>query len=235
MNTETNSNNTNNTDIESAQLNRFSAYVSDMPIAIGEGMRLVKCLYKTNKQTGKAAGENSYILVPESHLSEEVIVSQIKALAPFVSAWLQSVEDVIIKDAHKSGSIGFADSFLSLDKITDYLESSGQSNRLNKEKIENWFNSDMQEPLIAAFADKMGLSDEPSETELERLLEISQVYKAKFASLASGKTMYKKEEAELLQKALDVTGAKDSIIGGRFNSRLEGMKTATSESLLMSL
>jgi len=234
MNTETNST-TPITDV-SEVARKFKAYDPQLAIPVPEGERLVKCLYKTNPKTGKAAGVNSYILVSDSHLSEQVIADNAAKLAPYVSAYLQSVEDKIVKDAHVKGSLGFSDKFLSLDKILAFLDEAGQGNRLNKEKIEAWFNSDMREPLVAAFAEKMGVSETPTEAELEKLAEITGVYSAKFASLASGKTAYRKEEAELLQKALEVTDCKDgNVIGSKFYDRLESMKTATSNELLMAL
>jgi len=217
-------------------LHTFKPYTSELPVTIPEGMRQVKCLYKTNKKTGQVAGENSYILVPEAHLSEEVMVEQAAMLAPYVAAYFQSVEDTLVKEAHKNASKGFSDSWLSLQKILDHLEAAGQSNRLNKEKIEAWFGSEVQAPLEAAFASRMGVeSATATPEELEKLAQVTGVYRAKFASLASGKTMYRKEDAESLQKALEVTGATESLIGERFYLRLEGMKTATSNDLLESL
>jgi len=218
------------------ELYKFSAYDAQLPISIGEGMRVVKCLYKTNTKTGKAAGANSYILVPEKHLAEQVMIDNAAMLAPYMAAFLQDVEDKIIKDYHVKGGIGFNDSFLSLSKILESLDNAGQGNRLNKEKIEDWFNSDMKEPLLVAFADKMGVSDQPTQAELDKLENVTAVYLAKFASLASGKTMYRKEEAELLQKALVVTGVnEENAIGVKFWNRLESMKNTTQNDLLMSL
>ena len=219
------------------ELHTFKPYDPQLPIKVEAGTRLVKCLYKLNKKTQTVAGENSYILVPESHLSEQVMVENAAMLAPYVAAYFQSVEDGMIKEYHKKAGKGFSDSFLSLAKILESLDNAGQGDRLNKEKIEAWFNSDMQEGLVEAFAAKMniGTDSEPSELELEKLAAITGVYRAKFASLASGKTAYRKEEAEQLQKALEVTRNVDSVLGARFYGRLEKMKTATAENLLMSL
>lgn len=229
----------NNVGDAAQELHTFKAYDPQLSIPVKEGERLVKCLYKKNMKTGTVAGENSYIIVPESHLAEEVVIENVAMLAPYISAYLQSVEDGIIKEHHKNGGKGFSDRFLSLAKILETLDIAGQGSRLNKEKIEAWFASDVQTPLIEAFADKMGIGaegKEPTEQELEKLALITSVYRARFASLASGKTAYRKEEAELLQKALTVTGAvESSSIGARFFERLEKMKTATSEDLLMSL
>ena len=217
-------------------LHTFKPYDSQLAIPVPDGQRLVKCLYKTNLKTGKIAGENSYILVPEKHLDEDVVVENVAILAPYISAYLQSVEDGIIKEHHKNGGKGFSDTFLSLAKILESLDAAGQGSRLNKEKIENWFGSEMMDKLMVAFADKMGVDLlQPTDAEIEKLAQVTGVYKAKFASLASGKTCYKKEEAELLQKALEVTEVLDTPLGARFNIRLEAMKSVTSNDLLMSL
>jgi len=217
-------------------LHTFKPYDPQLSVPVSEGQRVVKCLYKTNMKTGKAAGENSYIVVPEGHLDESVMINNAAMLAPYMSAYLQSVEDGIIKEFHKGGGKGFSDTFLSLAKILEHLDSAGQGSRLNKEKIGNWFGSEVQDKLIVAFADKLGITGrEPTEEETEKLVSITEVYKAKFESLASGKTCYKKEDAEVLQKALEVTQTLDTSLGIRFYNRLESMKTVVANDLLMSL
>ncbi len=222
--------------VESVEsLNTFKAYDPQLAIDVPEGKRLVKCLYKTNKKTQTVGGINSYILVPDTHLNESLLVEQAATLTPYLAAFLQDQEDLIVKEHHKNGGKGFSDSFLSLSKILERLDATGQSNRLNKDKIEAWFQSDVSEMLQVAFAEKMALSDTPTQAEMDKLAQITEVYKAKFASLASGKTAYQKEEAELLQKALTVTQSDKSVIGSRFMERLEVMKTATSNDLLMAL
>lgn len=219
-------------------LHTYRAYDPQLAVPTKEGERVVKCLYKTPKtgaNAGKAAGVNSYVVVPESHLDEKVMIEQVALLAPYMSAYFQSVEDGLVKEHHKSGGKGFSSTWLSLAKILESLDEAGQGNRLNKEKIGNWFGNEVQDMLQAAFADKLGISEAPSEAEMERLQQVTDVYKAKFESLASGKTMYKKEEAEQMQKALEVAEALDSSIGARFYGRLERMKSATSNELMMAL
>lgn len=208
-----------------SNLHTFKAYDSQLSIPVKDGERVVKCLYKTNMKTGKIAGENAYIVVPEKHLDESVVIENAAMLAPYISLYLQSVEDAIIKEHHKNGGQGFSDSFLSLAKVLEKLDAEGQSSRLNKEKIEHWFDSTLQDSLIAMFADKLGVTANPTDAEMDKLAAVCGAYKAKFASLASGKTYYKKEEAQALQIALEkVPGSLDTSIGARFHARLEAMK-----------
>jgi len=214
---------------------KFRPYDPQLPIEAMKGNRVVKCLYKENTATGKKAGENSYIQIPTAHISESVVIEQIQELAPYVVAFLQDAEDKVIKEAHKNKSIGFGASYFSLDKILAYLDEQGQGNRLNKERIEQWFKEEMRDNLIAAFAAKMGISETPSEEELDKLAACTTAYQNKFTALAGGKTLYREEECELLQKALNVTEAKKSPIGERFYARLEKMKQVSNGSDLLDL
>ena len=219
----------------------FKAYDAQLPIVIEEGTRVVKCLYKETKDkvTGKVkkVGENSYIKVPVGHITVEVVEKELKTLAPIFVEYLRAEEDKIVKEAHKTGSIGFGVSFFSLNKIVEAIEAEHAGNRLTTEVVHAWFTEEVEELLLVAVSEKLGIDSlKPTDAELNKLQLISDAYKNKFGSLASGKTHYRKEEAELLQKALEVTGAKNGLLGGKFYSRLEGMKVPVStDDLLMSL
>jgi len=215
---------------------KYLPYDAQLPVNEIEGCRVVKVLYKENPKTGTKAGENSYINIPCNHLTEEVLKENFDRLSEFFLSYMQEQENQIIKAHHKAGGLGFTASFLSLDKIVDYLQETGQSARLNKEKIANWFTSEMEDKLIDAFAGKLGIDiASPTDSELEKLAAITATYRAKYESLASPKVVYKKEECELLQKALNVTGADKSVIGSKFVSRLESMKNVSANDLLLGL
>jgi hypothetical protein len=217
----------------------FREYDSQLPIVVESGKRVVKALYKeTTGKDGKKkrVGINSYIQVPTAHMTVSIVKEKIDLLAPYVVEFLRTEEDKIIKEAHRTGSIGFGTSYFSLEKVIEFIEAESQGTRVNKEIIDEWFSTEVEEGLILAFAAKLAIDvSNPSEIELEKLQTIVDAYKGKFGSLASGKTHYRKEEAELLQKALEVTGARNGNLGSKFYSRLEKMKVAPDESLLMSL
>lgn len=215
-------------------VNTFRPYDSQLPVPVIAGFRVVKCLYKVNPKTKVAAAENSYIRVP-AHITEEVVAARISELAPYLVGYLQAEEDKLIKERHIAGLERLTPEFLTLDRVIEALESAGVSQRLNKETIEAWFTAEMYEPLMVAFADKMGVGEAPTEEQTSKLSSILSVYKAKFGSLASGKTHYRVEEAEMLLRALEVTGAGDTLIGGKFVARLGKMKDSTSADLLLAL
>lgn len=238
MNTAMNTNQTDSITIENTTSNsldrdailasgsQFAAYDSQLPIAERKGCRIVKCLYKKNMKTGEIAGTNSYVYIPDS-ITDDSIAGYADRLLPYFISFLQEKEDSIVKELHKSGATTVYPTNVGIEKVLEMLESSVEGNRLNKEKIESWFDTEMLEPLAIAFADKLQTS-----VDAPKVLDILQVYRNKFASLASGKTMFRKEEAETLQKALGVCKQNTTAIGGRFYNRLESMKTKDSELLL---
>ncbi len=198
------------------------------------GYRNVKCLYKTNKQTGIAAGDNSQVRI-EDGITEEVVIERITELAPYLIGFLQGEQDKIVKKLHLAGMTLLSPTQYSLDEVIAALEASGVSQRLNKEQIEAWFSTEMYEPLLVAFADKMGVSEHPTEEQQAKLDTVIAVYKAKFGSLASGKTHYRTEEADMLLRAIEVTGVEATSMGKRFVARLLKMKQTTGNDLLLAL
>jgi len=219
---------------ESVDINHFRPYDSQLPVPDLKGYRTVKCLYKTPKGATKAEYANSYIRVSD-HITEQAVADKLADFAPYFVAYLQEQENALVKELHKRGETKVASDYLSLDTLLAFLEESNTSSRLNGDAIAAWFNDYMRDSLLIAFSEKMGLSDEPTAAELEKLAAILSTYENKYKSLASGKTAYRKEEAELLQRALEVTEADKTTIGARFYKRLEAMKTATADDLLMSL
>lgn len=204
----------------------FHEYDSQIALSDKKGCRAVKCLYKTNSKTGVVAGKNSYVYIPDS-ITEESIGENIDALLPYFISYLQEKEDSIVKDLHKSGAVTVYPTNVGMEKVIALLEASGEGSRLNKEKIESWFDAEIAELLLAAFSEKTGL---PADS--EKVITVVSVYRTKFASLASPKVHMRKEECETLQKALEVVGMNDSGIGAKFMGRLERMKVADSELLL---
>ena len=212
-------------------LGDFKAYDSQLPIAEVKGTRIVKCLYQVNKD-GKKAQDNSYVRIPCKHLTEEHVVSRITELAPFVLGFLQTEEDLQIKDLHRKGGLNVHTEYLNLDKIIEALEAKQISGRLNKDMIESWFTDKLEDSLAILFADKMGLSDSSSKEEFNKLELVLGAYKAKFASLASPKVFIKEQDCEAMVNVIkQAEGENISLIGSRFITKLESMGKKIEETL----
>lgn len=206
---------------------RFQAYDPKSPTAATLGGRMVSICYKGKKVDGELIAPklaNSCIEVPLIKTDE--VKEQIEQLLPHVVSYLETVQDSIAKELHSrnTGEAEQEEAF-NLSAILVKLEATTTTSRLSKEQAEQWFDSEVADNLAVLFADKFGISDNPSEAEIDKVAAICNVYRKNLSALAGPKTNYKVSEAQMLQKVLDMTDARDSVIGGRMYSRLDKMIT----------
>lgn len=213
----------------------FKPYDSQLPLAEITGTRIVKALYQKNPKTGTKAQENAYVRIPTKHLTENVILENIASLTPHILTWLQSLEDIVIKDLHKNGMLNVFCDGLSLDSIIQKLEETNESSRLSKDKIEAWFEENIESELAELFLDKMGLDNNSvTEQDIAKIETILAAYKAKFASLANPKVFIKEDDCKAMIKVINECSLAETLIGTRFISRLEKM-SEKEEDLLLTL
>ena len=198
------------------------------------GYRQVTCNYKQTaamKAKGTEAKPNVYVTVPNDHVSIAQVIENIETLAPFVSAYLSSVEDSTIRAYHKDGGTQVFTETLTLAKILETIEESHSS--INGEQITEWFTEACASKLLVILANKLG-TDDPAELTEEQGAKVKQViesYLAQFISLASGKTMLQVAQRVALAKCLKLTDADTSPMGIRFTSRFAKMEKKETEAL----
>lgn len=221
------------TRLEKANLELGVFYPYDATVGVPEieGCRAVKCLYKASKD-GKKENENSFVLIPTAHLTDELVAARIDELAPYLTGYLQGVEDTDIKAQHKKNASRIYTEYLSLDKIIEALEASEAGTRLNAEKIEKWFTDNLADSLILAFATKLGIEGEPTEEQIAKIEQVVNAYNKKFQSLAGGRTVLKENDCKAMVIAIRAADADSTVLGRRFIARLEGMKEIEEEVLL---
>lgn len=205
---------------------RFAAYDPKTPTLPVLGGRVVPLCYKgktVDKVFVPAKLANSCIEIPL--LDKVQIAANMESLMPHVVAYLETVQDSIAKELHAAKVGEVQESSFSIGAILTKLEATTSSNRMSKEDAEQWFDTTVADNLAVLFADKFGMSDDPTEDEIDKLNSICAVYKKNLSALAGPKTSYKVEEAEMLKKVLELTDAKDSAIGTRMFNRLDKMIT----------
>jgi len=203
----------------------FVPYDTAIELAKKDGLRAVKCLYKTAKGTEKKNTlVNSYVYVPAT-IDKDSIANNLPQLMPYFITYLQEQENQIVKDLHKLKVSRVFASNVGMNKVLERLEASQLGSRLNKEMIGAWFVESLESKLTEAFAAKMQIDlNEAGIAELEKLELILGTYKARFSSLAGGKVSLKETECSSLQRAISLAGAIETPIGARFYARLESMK-----------
>lgn len=202
----------------------FKAYDPKSPTATVVGGRIVKCLYKSIKVDGKMVASklaNSCLEIP--FISEEAVTNNMADLVPHIISYLETVQDSMVKTVHSTGTESVNETDFGISRILTTLEASATSGKLTKEQAEAWFDSDVADNLTVLFADKFGMSDDPSEEDADKLVAICKVYKSKLAALVGPKTFYTPDEATSLVKAINMSEANSSVVGARFVKRLEVM------------
>lgn len=215
-------------------IHTFTAFDSKTSKAL-EGQRLAKITYKTNKVTGKKDRESICVSVPPIESLQGEIVTKIDAFMPYVLDYLVGVQDSIIKAKYEANGKSIHTDEIGVAAMLDYLEEDSKGGRLTKEYIAAWFNSSVSDLLTVALADKLGVSDTPTEAEAKKLDQMVAVYREKFSSLAGGKTTFSAEVTDKLLKVLELTDTDSDLLAARFVKRLEKMKEEANKDNLMGL
>jgi hypothetical protein len=225
--------NTMNTDTNNAVINKstltdalvtayqFKQYDPKAVPENGAGLRFSKCQYREDKKAGTAAKDSACIEIPE--MTEVEVTDNITVLMPHILGLLEDTQDAIVKEHHKGSYSEVLASSIDIAAVIDRLDATGEG-RLNKEKVFQWFDTDVKDMLMLAFAEKLGISDTPTTEELVRLATTLEVYKVKYGALAGANSHFMPEECDKLIKAITVASAESSVIGTRFIRRLEKMK-----------
>ena len=220
------------------KLGEYKLYDSQLELLDIAGTRVVKCLYQVNSKTGKKKQPSAYVRIPTKHLTEELIVERIENLVPYVLVFLQEQEDLAIKAEHSAGLLQLYTEKLGIDLLLEQLEAMQEGKRLNKDKIDSWFTSEIEPSLLDKFVTKLGIDDNVSNEVLLKLDLIIRAYRKKFTSLASGKTFINANDcASMITVINDCTDSKaesSSLIGARLLTRLKKM-SSKEDNLLESL
>lgn len=226
----------------------FMPYDPKAPVS-EKDLRTAKVMYKvakTGENAGVKKGNNVCLLVP--HFSSSEVTEVINNLMPHIKALIEAEQDKIIKGLHVSGGDDYLvnPDLLSMSAVIKSLEESKTSGtRMNKEVITSWFTDNLAESLSILFADKLGVSETPTEAEAEKVSMFMNVYKNKFAGLASNLVTYSVEETDKLLVALDkvselddsfeASTKSDNLITCKIIEKLEKMKKPVDVSSLFDL
>ena len=184
------------------------------------GQRLSRIFYKSAElEKGKKNAAVSIPPITPLDITPE-IMDQMK---PHMMDFLMQTQDKIIRRMYENGSKTVNDKEISIAACFAFLDEENESNRLTAEKVKEWFTASLQDSLMLAFAEKLGIGDEPTPEQEKRINQSLNVYRDKFASLSSGRASFQTNVCDSLLSALTCAHEKD-VIAARFKIRLEKMK-----------
>lgn len=200
-------------------------YVSGKTKAF-DGQRLATITYKTIRDKEhplfNVKRESKAVSLP---VIEDAVVSEnLTVLMPHIKAVLYKAQDAIIREKLDNDSkLSFiTPEDIGMPAILEYLDNSSESGRLTKESVAKWFDETIADNLMLALADKMGISEHPTQEQSKQIETIVAQFKDKVSALAGGKTMYEAKMCESLKKCLSLASS-DDVIASRFTVRLDKM------------
>jgi hypothetical protein len=188
------------------------------------GQRLSKVTYKTitdkdNPLYG-VKRDSKCVSLPVIPVAD--VVTNINALAPYMVEYLHSVQDKIVREKIDAGATSIAMADINIPAIIDYLDTNNESGRLTKESVAAWFNENIADNLTVTLADKLGISENPTDAESNKIIAVVEAFKGKISSLAGGKTAFEPKICKSLINALELAPAGD-VLATRFTARLNKM------------
>jgi hypothetical protein len=182
--------------------------------------RLAKIGYKNTSKT-PAKFPSVCVSVP---FIDALTFEQFQRIATHVGSMLENAQDGIIRSLYESsdGKITeIADTDIDFDACVSYLDTAARGDRMTKEYLEQWFDSQVRDNLFVVIADKLGFSDITPEVEVTVEKHLAG-YKVLISSLAGGKTILKPNQITAVQKALALASVDDDV-SLKLNARLVAM------------
>src|SRR5512139_3522165 len=185
-----------------------------------DGQRLAKVTYKVDKATG-IKPDSKAVSIPVIGWGD--IEPHLNALKGEFIAVVHKVQDGIVRGKVEAGAVSINGEDISMSAVVAYLlEDSG---RLTGDIIRGWFFDTLREPLILAFASKLGIAEDaaPTADQEVKLEKIIKGYEDSFAKLASGAATFSELQKTSMIKALQFAEEDDSI-AAKFTARLSASK-----------
>lgn len=202
------------------------------------GQRLAKVGYKTSKKT-PAKFASVAVSVPQ--IDPAAINENVQRLLPYIGTMLENAQDGIIRSLYESAQgkcIDISDDDISVSACIGYLAAEAAGDRLTKESIESWFDSELSENLFASIAEKLKFVDsdggitEDQEAVVKKHLKI---YRDVLSMLAGGKTILAEKQIAGCKNALALAPNENDAMVARLNARLTAMQTPKSMEEMLEL
>jgi hypothetical protein len=190
------------------------------------GQRLAKIGYKQTAamtKAGEIAPPSVCASVPQ--VSVDDVRANIDRLLPYIGTMIENAQDGIIRSLYESAGhtlISVDDADISVSACISYLAAEAAGDRLKKEVIEQWFDSEVSENLTVFLAEKLGFSELTAEN-MKVVDKHVAIYRALIASLAGGKTILETKQINGCKKAISLSASADRI-AQRLTDRLIAME-----------
>ena len=189
-----------------------------------QDQRLAKVGYKDrtdkNGKTTKAKLPSIAVSVPKITSIE----GHLTALLPHIVSMLETTQDSIIRSLYESseGTLSnVADSDISIGACVAFLEAEAEGDRLSKERIGKWFDSDVRENLAIYVADKLGTEN----LDDARITAKCAAFRGLFALLASKNLFLQPPQIAGLRTALTFAADSDDGFAEKIGKKIDKVES----------
>ena len=191
------------------------------------GQRLAKVGYKqTEAMTKKGEVAPPSVCVSVPPVDPVQITANIDRLLPYIGTMIENAQDGIIRSLYESAGhalIAVDDADISVSACISYLAAEAAGDRLKKDVIEQWFDSEVAENLTVFLAEKLGFTELTADN-MKVVDKHVAIYRGLIASLAGGKTILETKQINGCKKAISLSASADRI-AQRLTDRLIAMET----------
>jgi len=194
------------------------------------GQRLARVLYKPSKTN---ACKYASVCVSIPFIDKGHVQENLGKLEPYITAMLENAQDSLIKSLYESaeGELDMIiDADISVDALISFMAAEAAGDRITKDRIVAWFDSQVAENLSVVFAEKLQLDDVDSPVIKGHL----KVYRDVLSMLAGGKTVLDKKQIIGCRKAIELASEADEI-SVKLTNRLDSMEKPRPVSELLEL
>lgn len=195
------------------------------------GQRLAKVTYKVDKSTG--IKPNS-VCVSVPQIAENDIADKMLDFIPHIKNLIERTQDNIIRTLHESGKDIVQDSDISVASVLEFLNEESSGCRITKKDAQEWFDITLYDPLTIALANKMGISETPSQQESDKVTKLVEEFRNNISALTAGNVKYAPPVIDVLTKALSFA-PQDDELAIKFMKRLDNMSMKVNSSIADSL
>lgn len=192
-----------------------------------DSQRLLKVVFKG--RNGETARQSVCASVPVC--DKAAVSAAIQQFLPYVMDLVVVTQDTIGRKLVIAGSDAVTSTDISLAAVLTELEAQAKGDRITGADISEWFTSALEPILLVAFADKLGISDQPTAEQTEQLARMCNVYREKLAAMAGGRTAYPEVICGKLLKALELCDG-DDVMAGRLATKLTAMQKVSVEDMI---
>ena len=152
---------------------------------------------KIEKGTGK---ESKGVVIPAASSEDMLVAMENDTLLGFLTGQYQELIASVCKGKIAEGTSYITANDYSLAELVAFVQAEdAREGRISKARLESWFDQSVAGVLIAAFRAKLGVG-----VSNDKLLELSAVYKAQFATLAKRELTVGAEVKAKLEKVLEL-------------------------------